>query len=282
MTTLLKSIAALLCDVKINEADIGAELLSNPDFFKIYSIIKDLRTLSSSLNKGELDKLVYNKGFILANLKALQSNLRHLTWQTKKISEGDFSQKVDFLGDFSDSFNKMTDKLRENSLYLTELASLDTLTQIPNRRALDAFMDKAFASCPELCVLMADIDFFKKVNDTYGHDIGDELLVHAASLLSKQIRNSDFVARYGGEEFVAILPDTSVEIATKIAERILQVVKNTPLAIPNTDTIITLTLSIGVSCKRPDDSSVQDVLKRSDKALYEAKNNGRDQYRIIS
>jgi two-component system cell cycle response regulator len=174
----------------------------------------------------------------------------------------------------------MTDKLRENSLYLTELASLDTLTQIPNRRALNAFMDNAFANCQELCILMADIDFFKKVNDTYGHDVGDALLVHTANLLTKQIRNSDFVARYGGEEFLAVLPDTNMEIAIKIAERILRTVKDTPLTVEHTDTTISLTLSIGISCKTSEDSSVQDILKRSDQALYIAKNNGRDQYRV--
>jgi diguanylate cyclase (GGDEF)-like protein len=216
----------------------------------------------------------------LSNLKALQSNLRHLTWQAKKIAEGDFSQKADFSGDFSDAFNKMTDRLRENSLHLTDLANLDTLTKIPNRRSLRNFLKNAFINCRELCVLMIDIDLFKKVNDAYGHGAGDDALVHVVGLIVRQVRNTDLVARYGGEEFVAVLPDAGLEIAGLIAGRILKTVENTPLRVAGADKAINLTLSIGVSCKMPGDSSEQEIITRSDVALYEAKHNGRNQIRV--
>jgi diguanylate cyclase (GGDEF)-like protein len=273
---LVKIITNLLCNAQINDTVISSDIKDSAEFQKLYNTIMDVRTLSSSLNKGELDKLVYNKGFILANMKALQSNLRHLTWQTKKIAEGDFSQKVDFLGDFSESFNKMTDKLRENSQRLTKLATFDPLTQIPNRRSLDDFLERTFETCDKFCVFFIDIDFFKKVNDTYGHDAGDLVLVHLSDILKKQFRTTDFVGRYGGEEFVAILPDATLDIASNISERLLRTVESTPAT--TTKTVINLTISIGISSRLPEDSSYHDVLKRGDQALYAAKNGGRNRY----
>lgn len=279
---LLKIITALLVDVKIKESfDLDEELVNSEEFQRLYNGISDLRTISAALNKGELNQFVYSKGFILANLKALQSNLRHLTWQTKKIAEGDFSQKVNFLGEFSESFNKMSDKLKESNVQLLKLASLDALTKIPNRRSLNDFLDNTFGKHDDIFIFMMDIDHFKRVNDTFGHDVGDEVLIHVANTLSQQLRSTDFIARYGGEEFVAVLPATKPEIAIKIAERIVTALEQAPL-VTSTQVCIKLTISIGVSSKYPNDQSYQDIIKRSDQALYHVKNTGRNNYSVYN
>lgn len=275
---LLKIITALICDVKINEnIDLDENIANSEEFKKLYNNILDIRLLSSSLNKGNLDRPIGNKGFVLANLKALQSNLRHLTWQTKKIAEGDFSQSVDFLGEFSDSFNKMTKKLRESNVQLQELASLDALTKMPNRRSLTEFLDNIFIKHQEMCMFMIDIDHFKYVNDNYGHDVGDEVLVHISHILTQQLRNTDFISRYGGEEFLAILPGTSLDVACKIAARIIYTIGQTPLKI-STGGSISMTVSIGISTKNNADQSYKEVIKRCDEALYAAKNSGRNKF----
>ncbi|MDR1893230.1 MAG: cell wall metabolism sensor histidine kinase WalK, partial [Spirochaetales bacterium] len=103
----------------------------DPKFLDLLAFIKDLRELSFALSRGNLQKFVASRGFILSNLKALQSNLRHLTWQAQRVADGDFSQKVDYLGEFSASFNEMTEKLKEAKAQLTAIASVDTLTQVP-------------------------------------------------------------------------------------------------------------------------------------------------------
>lgn len=273
---LLDIIIALLCDTKMPDVKLlDEEILNNEKFQKLYNITKDLRALAVTLNKGELQKFVSEKGFVLENLKVLQANLRHLSWQTQKIAEGDFSQRVDFMGDFSKSFNKMIFKLRENSVKLTNLANFDSLTKIPNRLSLDIFLEDSFAKSSKLCIFTIDIDRFKSINDRYGHDIGDSILIHVSNILKKQFRNTDFLARYGGEEFTAVLPNTDIDIAQKIASRAIKAVCLTPFKVENCIEIYS-TISVGISERKPEDISFKEVLKRSDKALYAAKANGRN------
>lgn len=272
---------ALLCNVKLPElSELEEGIVSNEKFQEIYNIVNDLRDLTIALNKGDLQKLVYGKGFLLSNLKSLQANLRHLTWQVQKISEGDFSQQVEFLGDFSKAFNKMASRLRENNIKLTKLANFDSLTQIPNRFSLDMFSESSFVTNSQICALVIDIDWFKKVNDNYGHDVGDLVLIHISNILKSQFRNSDFLARYGGEEFVAVLPDTDIVTAEKIAMRAIRAVRHSPYILGD-GTEVYVTISIGISNKIIDDTSFKDIFKRSDKALYEAKNKGRDCFCIL-
>lgn len=279
---LLDVLIALLCDVKLTDTKhLDEELLNSEKFQLIYNVINDLRDLTVALNKGDLKKVTREKGFILSNLKALQANLRHLTWQTQKIAEGDFSQKVEFLGDFSKAFNKMTFKLKENSEKLTNLASYDSLTQIPNRLSLDLFLEDSFSTNTEICILTIDIDRFKKINDSYGHDIGDLVLIHVSNILKKQFRSTDLLARYGGEEFTAVLPNTDIDTAKQIALHSVKAVRLLPLKLGN-DIEIPVTISIGISKKAFGDTSFRDILKRSDEALYESKRNGRNKVTIIN
>ncbi len=127
-----------------------------------------------------------------------------------------------------------------------------------------------------LGVVMADLDFFKRVNDTYGHDIGDVVLKQFADVLRAQCRQSDLVGRMGGEEFCVLLPEASVEAAEEVARRIVESCRT--VTVPTHKGAATFSCSIGVTEAWPSDQSIDDVLRRADRALYVAKQNGRNRW----
>lgn len=277
---LLRLVTDLLTDTKpIEELEFPLHLNESESFARLYTIISDIRLLSSALSKGELHKFVYSKGFVISNLKALQSNLLHLTWQTQKLAEGDFSQRVDFLGEFSTSFNIMVQKLEDSSHQLLQLAGTDSLTQLANRLTLDSFLEAAFKSAKcsnsNLSVVMFDIDHFKRVNDTYGHGVGDYVLSKISHILNKVFRASDMFARYGSEEFVAVLPGCPADQATAIGVRAIKAVEEAEIEISQ-EVSIHVTVSGGVSEMLRTDACCTDIVKRSDAALYRAKQAGRN------
>ena len=261
------------------ELEIDSELQSNTSFQKLMSSIVDLRDLSAALSRGNLHMFAYSKGYILSNLKALQANLRHLTWQTKQVAKGDFSQRVEFLGEFSDSFNEMAARLQQNTLELERLANVDFLTQIPNRRSAIQYLEQLFTlykrSRREFSLLILDIDFFKHVNDTYGHDAGDKVLKEISRVAKNVFRESDVFCRLGGEEFIAILPETPLEGAVMIAERVRKTIMDRPVSLDD-DGPLHCTVSVGISQIYPEDENYDSVMIRSDEALYQAKKTGRN------
>jgi two-component system, NtrC family, C4-dicarboxylate transport sensor histidine kinase DctB len=129
----------------------------------------------------------------------------------------------------------------------------------------------------ELCVLLIDIDHFKRVNDTYGHPAGDEVLKQTTQVLRKMMRKSDAFARFGGEEFVIALADTSPDEALALCNRIREELERHPMLLDDGVTTIQVTMSGGLSKVLPGETSVDAALKRSDEALYESKKNGRNQ-----
>ncbi|WP_312334995.1 GGDEF domain-containing protein [Anaerospora hongkongensis] len=277
---LIQLLLTLLCSPKIPpELTIEQTLADDPEFQKLYRHILDLRELSMALSKGDTQLFVEGNGFILANLKSLQSNLRRLIWQTQRVAKGNFSSKVDFLGEFSGTFNDMIWNLKNANAQLYKLASLDCLTQLYNRRVLDQFLKEAYLRARErgsnLSILMIDIDHFKNVNDQYGHHAGDQVLIQISRVLKEQFRATDMLARYGGEEFMAIQPETSTNQAIKIANRVLEAVRGTVIRL-DIEHRLMVTVSVGISSVTLEDQSFEDVVKRSDAALYEAKHNGRD------
>ena len=166
---------------------------------------------------------------------------------------------------------------------LEEQATKDGLTQLFNRRYLETFLpaefDKARRSQQPLSVLLLDIDYFKQINDTYGHLAGDFALRSFAQIIQQRIRKTDVACRYGGEEFVVALPNTSIEEACKKADDIRRAFKTTLLAFEGNS--FNATISIGVGAV-PDPSGIytlthpDHLLQQVDKALYQAKRNGRD------
>ena len=172
--------------------------------------------------------------------------------------------------------------LREKERLQEELAHMamyDALTDILSRRALleqaEAERQRTMRYKRDLSFLMIDIDHFKRVNDTYGHLIGDIVLREVAQALKKQTRRSDFVGRYGGEEFLIILPETSLDKALILAEKLRKQVCE--LVIPAEKRVIkNITISIGAT-EYEDDPTIEEFINRSDKWLYTAKKNGRNQ-----
>lgn len=175
---------------------------------------------------------------------------------------------------------RCNDRLRTSVRQTIELAVTDGLTGLHNRRYLDNHMklliDRATARGRPLSVCITDIDRFKLVNDTYGHDAGDAVLREFANRVRSAVRGADLACRYGGEEFVLVMPDTSADMAAGVAERLRAIVEQEPFRIPGTDVLLSVTASLGIASMLPQGDSPEALLKRADAALYEAKRSGRN------
>jgi len=164
------------------------------------------------------------------------------------------------------------------------MALVDPLTGAFNRRYLDAHLPRLMHHAAEikksLVVQMLDIDHFKLVNDRYGHSAGDAVLKEVAQRISNSVRPSDFFVRMGGEEFAVVMPETSLENAAKIADRLRHKIAETQIRLPGSDEglKINVTLSIGIADTRPDieGEATNKVFERADAALYSAKQGGRN------
>ncbi len=264
------------------EAALSSRVAGDPLFQEVWQQMKDLRQLSIGLSKGDLSDRVKSRGYVVSNLKAVQANLRHLTWQSKHIAQGDYSQTVDFLGEISEAFNDMTEKLNLAKQQLMDQANLDALTNVPNRLALNEFLAAAFGRFQKnkdpMSLLLIDVDHFKQINDTYGHLVGDEVLRVVAKRLEKQVRGTDFFARFGGEEFVAALIKADNETSQIACARMLKAISGSPIILRDQQKI-PVTISVGLSAAQPEDTRYEDILLRSDMALYKAKEAGRNCYR---
>ncbi|WGY45363.1 sensor domain-containing diguanylate cyclase [Vibrio sp. ABG19] len=151
----------------------------------------------------------------------------------------------------------------------------DPMTGLLNRRGLEKAVDRLCGQHTPFAVLALDVDYFKRVNDTFGHDVGDELLKSVAQMIKKQARDNDVVCRAGGEEFIAFLTKTDVNQAFNSAERIRKAIENYPF-----DTVGQVTISIGVSYWDSAGEPINAILKNADDALYQAKHNGRNRTEI--
>lgn len=171
----------------------------------------------------------------------------------------------------------LKDELRRKNQELQQLSNTDPLTGLNNRRHfMDLFqreLERAVRYGDPLSFVMIDIDYFKRVNDRFGHQTGDEVLRHVASILQRGLRTGDILGRYGGEEFALLLPQTSLDGAFAAAERYRKLVEASPSDRSGTR----VTISLGVSWNRvPGISSVDDLIRTADAALYEAKSQGRN------
>jgi diguanylate cyclase (GGDEF)-like protein len=164
---------------------------------------------------------------------------------------------------------------------LDEVAHYDVLTQVMNRRGYEDMLERLWKDHERrkapLSVLLMDIDHFKKYNDNYGHIKGDECLREVATILKNELKRPiDVIARYGGEEFVVLLPGTDKEGAKLVGERFIHTMKQANLPHEYSDTADFVTISIGTA-QTQDDDSISALVQRADKALYQAKENGRNQ-----
>jgi len=188
-----------------------------------------------------------------------------------KNKHGDITHFVAIQRDFTQH------KILEETL--EKLSKLDSLTDLYNHRSFNDFSKIEFSRANRekktYSILMIDIDYFKKINDSYGHAVGDLALQNVAMLCKYNIRSHDILARVGGEEFCIILPNTPKGAALILAEKLRLTLKTTPLVTDNKT--IPMTISVGVAELHNNDTDHKSIIARADKALYIAKDKGRDQ-----
>jgi diguanylate cyclase (GGDEF)-like protein/PAS domain S-box-containing protein len=404
-----------------NRIEAAPELFELEGFEELYKSLLSIREGIGNIANGNLDFNITGKGYTIGTLKSLQASLKHLTWQTRNIAKGDFSHKVNFLGDFSEAFNSMTEKLsitieelqeaekearkskhelecaygllKENEkrilqifehspvgiFYYTsegkienlnnklaeiigtskeelmkynafdlpnlqmanciykslsgetaffedkyrilssgkelvirflcapiisennkiiggigiiedfterklleeeiiKLSITDKLTKIFNRLKLDQELEKEIQRSRRnhnsFAVIMMDIDYFKSVNDTYGHQTGDSVLQAFANILKTNIRETDIFGRWGGEEFLIISLNNSLDGGVILAEKLRKIIEHHKF-----EKVGHLTCSFGVSAFNTN-SNFDSIIFNADEALYKAKKNGRNRVEI--
>jgi diguanylate cyclase (GGDEF)-like protein len=220
-----------------------------------------MRSFADRLAAGDLSGELPARGYFPGTLKMLQANLRHLAWQTSRIAAGDLTQHVDFMGDFSQAFNAMVERLKDSlaALRLSErkyrkLAITDNLTGLYNPRYFFTIAGREFRRALRhrrpLAVIMLDVDDFKAINDRHGHAVGDMALREIAQVLGNPLRGTDLLARYGGEEFIVLLPDTGCQAAVAVAEKLRENVEGCLIG-----GRLKITASFGHAASRPSRAS---------------------------
>ncbi len=174
---------------------------------------------------------------------------------------------------------RYNDRLRESLQLSMELAVTDPLTGLSNRRYLDTHLkmlfDRAALRKIPLSICLVDIDHFKDVNDRYGHEAGDDVLREFSTRIRSMVRGADLACRYGGEEFIVVMPNTPLEVASKVAERLREMIEKTPFRL-RSGAEISVTASIGLAAISKDYLSQEQLMRRADQALYQAKHEGRN------
>lgn len=262
---------------------IPRRLFSVKGIVDVHNSIAELRGILNDFARGVFTRHITMRGVAAGRLKALQANLNHLTWQITQIANGDFTQRVDFMGDFSVSFNQMVQQLdgaltelrkKEeeltaltrmlefeveqrgnalNRLRISEakfkyLAEHDSLTGVLNRRSFMQLAEGELHNPKTVghscCVALLDIDRFKLFNDTYGHLEGDKGIRHVTDIAKNSLRQIDFIGRYGGEEFIMLYSNADLDQGIIVAERIRKGVVSTPLPVAGKN--VTMSVSIGI------------------------------------
>ncbi len=212
--------------------------------------------------------------FLVVVISVLVDNIRRRIKAQKSLADLNLGLESIVLERTQDLDGK-NKKLEEASERLQEVANTDPLTGLGNRRAgmkdIDAYVQRYQRTGKPFSLALLDIDFFKKINDTFGHSIGDDVLCALAVSIKQAIRPSDRVYRWGGEEFLIAFPDTEIDFATVVSERICSKIRTVRVA-----NVGGITASIGVAILQEGDS-IDELIQRADVMLYQAKNNGRDQ-----
>ncbi|MCB9096653.1 MAG: diguanylate cyclase [Arcobacter sp.] len=209
------------------------------------------------------------------SIKKVESSILEVSYLSSAFE--DMSESIHrYQNSLEEQVKERTKELIEKNQELLKLSITDKLTEIYNRAKLDKTLQEEFNRSKryktEFSVILIDIDFFKKVNDTFGHQIGDDVLKESAQVLKDSIRLTDVLGRWGGEEFLIISPQTNLEGAVKIAEHINNAIKLYKFkTYPNK-----VTMSIGVASYFEDMSKIEEIVLNADKSLYKAKENGRD------
>lgn len=291
----IRLLGSILMDAGWNEKELE-DLPGEGRLAELCRTAAEIRAHAYALSRGELARGSAARGFVAGTLKATEANLRHLTWQMERVAEGDYSQSVSFMGDFSVAFNRMSREMRAKVHELTRLFERyklftheDVLTGLINRKT---FFDMAVGelrrareSRSPLCFLMGDVDEFRKVNDRYGHASGDSVLQLFACRLREALRPDDLCCRFGGDEFVVLMPRTGRAEGLEVAERIRRGCAQAP--IPGAMTELSVTASFGLAAFREEDfdgdfdpvALLEKAVRQSERLLRGAKAEGRNRVR---
>jgi diguanylate cyclase (GGDEF)-like protein len=254
------------------------ELLEVEGLDDLVRELSSLRRFALAIAEGDLGASLEMRGRTAGALKALQANLRHLTWQVQAVAAGDLGQRVLFLGEFSAAFNTMVKRLTELQDGLRQQAIRDPLTGLLNRRYLDETLPREFALAirrgTPIALMMVDLDHFKQVNDTLGHATGDQVLRALGGLLRALTRASDVACRWGGEEFVVMMPGAALDAAIRRAEEMRRSFET--LSLPGEANPPCSTFSAGLALFPLHASTPQALLEAADEAMYAAKAAGRN------
>lgn len=205
-------------------------------------------------------------------------------YMTKPIDMAELKARIGVgmrVTNLQQSLTRSVSELKATRDRLARLASTDDLTRVYSRRWWFDLAEKEFSrSCRYdrvFSLLMADLDLFKRINDTYGHEAGDRVLNQFGTMLRNTCRDSDVIGRLGGEEFALLLPETPAEAAQHLATRIIETCRSIIITNQTVDNV-RCSCSLGVTEVRPDDERLDNVLTRADQALYAAKRAGRDRW----
>jgi diguanylate cyclase (GGDEF)-like protein len=220
---------------------------------------------------------VLNSSLVAVAMREGDVNLTYNCDQEKIVSNQSREQ-IPYLDRLLNFLEVTTQELEESNRKLEKLATSDGLTGLYNRRGLEQLftyeMNKRTDN-QNLAVIMCDVDFFKKVNDKYGHNIGDTVLKGVGHAIEKCIRSQDSAGRWGGEEFMVLLPNTKLKIAKSIAQRICKTIAEL-----NFEIVGSVTVSAGVAVS-DDETLMENVYHKADTALYIAKKNGRNRVEVF-
>ena len=282
VTTLVEYLAKFFHDPVMPELPL--ELTDIEGLPDLQDRLEKLRDILEAFSRGDFSSNIRMRGTIAGRLKNLQAGLLHLCWQCQQVAEGDFSQRVEFLGEFATSFNSMVKQLdsaltdlRQKEEELTDLTSAlqhevaqkaealealsksearfrymaehDPLTGVCNRRSFYDLtvmqLERARKESSPCTLALFDIDHFKKFNDTYGHLDGDAALRHVTNTIKRGLRDQDIFGRYGGEEFVLLLPGVDKAKGERVVERLRFAVATSPVPTKTMGPAF-ITISIGL------------------------------------
>ena len=275
------NIAVIISDQRMPEMN-GSEFLTRsrelaPDAVRmLLTGYSDMETTVAAMNEGGATHYIGKPWEDSALLQTVRDGVRHyhLMMENRRHQEV-INQK-------NTELQELLSRLAQQNSELERMASTDALTGLTNRRRFLESLENERSRIERyggaLSLIMFDIDHFKKVNDTWGHAVGDVVLREIARGPQRFLRKADSAVRYGGEEFVILLPETELPGAVLVADRLRQLVANTVIA-QDQGPPISVTVSVGVASIVPNESG-EDLLNRADKAMYQAKKNGRNRVEL--
>ena len=260
---------------KPQDADLDINKLSEniKDFangFQYFTeCVLEATSYAMALSRGDLNcKAPSCDNELAAPLKSLHASLKHLTWQAEQIAFGDYSQRVDFMGDFSKAFNMMVEQLSERQRKLENRAYHDSATQLFNRTFGMLTLDNWLKEKKSFVLIFIDLDFLKRINDEFGHYEGDVYIMNAAKHL-KTFSENAVVCRIGGDEFMLLVPDISYDEANAAMKKMRKNFVNDEYLANKT---FSYSLSFGIVLVDGDNTMpASEILTIADKRMYENK-----------